>query len=213
VFSAELEKMAESLIKNMIPQLWAARSYPSLKPLANYNKDLLLRINMFNEWIEHGQAKVFWLSGFFFPQSFLTGVLQNFARGQAIPIDKLSFDFVVMKEGAEIKEPPSKGCYVNGLFLEGATWDSKDSILEESLYKVLYKEMPSIWMIPTEDKKEVDKIPNLYTCPLYKTSERKGTLMTTGHSTNFVLPIYLASKKPKEHWIKRGVALITQLNE
>jgi len=119
-----------------------------------------------------------------------------------------------MKEKIDqINQKPKEGCYINGLFLEGASWDETNNILEESVYKVLYKPMPIIWMIPIEEKKDVDKFPNLYSCPLYKTSERKGTLMTTGHSTNFILPIYLNSNKTKDHWVKRGVALLTQLTE
>ena len=119
IFSNDLEKMSESMMKNMIPQKWASRSYPSLKALSGYNKDLIKRINMFKYWIESGQPTVFWLSGFFFPQSFLTGVNQNYARANQIPIDKLKFDFIVLKEKHEILQTPSKGCYIYGLFLEG----------------------------------------------------------------------------------------------
>jgi len=34
-----------------------------------------------------------------------------------------------------------------------------------------------------------------YDCPVYKTEERKGTLKTTGHSTNYILTIQIPSLK------------------
>lgn len=58
-------------------------------------------------------------SGFFFPQAFLTGTLQNFARRTKISIDVISFDFEIMKESnTHITTKPELGCYIRGLYIE-----------------------------------------------------------------------------------------------
>lgn len=122
---------------------------------------------------------------------------------------------------------PEDGAYLRGLFMEGARWDAGHHVIAESHPRELFVSMPYIHLSPNvkADIPLVEGIPEQYTgsvngtahvymCPVYKTSLRQGTLSTTGHSTNFVMFIRIpmdASHKQK-HWIKRGVAMLTQLD-
>jgi len=58
-----------------VPKLWDAKGFLSLKPLASWTEDLNERIKFLTNWIRFGTPHVFWISGFFFPQAFVTGTL------------------------------------------------------------------------------------------------------------------------------------------
>ncbi|XP_047042351.1 dynein axonemal heavy chain 7 [Helicoverpa zea] len=202
------EEVLTSMVRGRIPALWAGKSYPSLKPFASYFNDLLERLAFLQHWHEHGPPTVFWLSGFYFPQAFLTAAQQSYARKYKIPIDQLAFHYEVQKQ-LEIDTPPAEGVYIRGLFMEGARWNMDTMCVDESIPKILYDDFPPVWLIPL--KREDVPTDVFYNCPLYKTGDRRGVLSTTGHSTNYILFMLLPTKLEPDHWIMRGVALLTQL--
>jgi dynein heavy chain len=193
-----------------VPVLWIDASYPSLKKLGGYIKDLLERLQWFKHWVEKGLPSILWISRFYFTQGFLTGTKQNYARKYNIAIDLLDYDFEILKN-QNSPPAPEDGVNITGMFIEGCKWNHEEFCLDESDPKILYVDCPIVCIKPT--KTEDCSTGKFYDCPIYKTSVRKGTLMTTGHSTNFVLLLKMPTLLPDKHWIKRGVAILLGLDD
>jgi dynein heavy chain len=183
-----------------------------MKPLSTWIYDFCDRQVFLMDWFTGGTPVVYWVSGFFFPQAFLTGALQNFARKYKIPIDIISMQLEVcddVKDPAnDVKEKPEEGVFIYGMFIEGFRWDVDTHALAPSEPKVLYTPLPMFNFVPTPDR-----VPRtgIYECPLYKVLSRRGVLLTTGHSTNFVMFLELPVVQDPDVYIKAGVAAVLAL--
>ncbi|XP_018654464.1 LOW QUALITY PROTEIN: hypothetical protein Smp_130810 [Schistosoma mansoni] len=228
VMSEDLEGVYTAVLQNSVPTIWSTKSYPSLKPLGSWINDLVLRCDFVNTWMIRGKPLSFWISGFYFPQGFLTGILQNYARKYDYPIDHLTFKFNVLpyyRNQEEISiatsklrlgeildvdkmiDKPKDGVLVHGLFMDGFRWDDKTMQVTDSILGEMLSIMPIIHMKP-----EMDYVPdsNDYIAPLYKTAARAGVLSTTGMSTNFIVAVPLKTNKPQAYWIEMGSCLLCE---
>lgn len=216
VMSNEMEDMYASFLTQRLPAKWTGCAYPCLKPLNSWVTDFIQRLDFIGDWLVNGPPISFWLPCFFFPQGFMTASMQVYARKTKIPIDTLLFWTNV----SDVEDPkfilgrPENGVNVHGLFLQGCTWDVAESTLIESHPGQLFAPVPIILLEPLFQEERLKREQGRYFCPLYKTSERRGTLSTTGHSTNFITYLHLsAGARDDAHWIRRGVALLCMLDD
>jgi dynein heavy chain len=77
----DMEELADNLFLNVVPPAWVPYAYASLKDLAVWFDDLLLRIQQLTDYGEELIVpKSLWISGLFNPMSFLTAIMQVTAR-------------------------------------------------------------------------------------------------------------------------------------
>lgn len=158
-----------------------------------------------------------WLAGLFNPQSFLTAVMQQMARKNEWPLDRMCIQVkhcscslinfvwtlfqvdVTKKQREEIGGAPREGAFIHGLFMDGAQWDSQLGGIVESKLMQLCPAMPVIFIkaIPV-DRQDLRSI---YACPVYKTKQRGPT---------FVWTFNMKTKERPIRWVLAGVALLLQ---
>ncbi|KAF2988285.1 hypothetical protein EK904_001939 [Melospiza melodia maxima] len=210
-----LRDALDNMYDARIPQVWKRVSWES-STLGFWFTDLLERNTQLSNWIFQGRPKVFWITGFFNPQGFLTAMKQEATRAHKDwALDKVAVHNDVLKlTKEEIISPPSvritckdvselilEGVYIYGLFLEGAGWDKRRSILVESSPKILFVQLPVLHMFAVDSTRPRD--PRLYVCPLYKKPKRT--------DLNFITEVFLKTAKSPDHWILRGVALLCDI--
>ena len=206
VMSDSLQEMYIAFVNGKVPELWANAAYPCMKPLVSWFADLIQRVQFIRTWATKGEPAIFWIGGFFFPQSFMTGILQNYSRKHLIPVNKLRFKTETLKEPVEkIMKAPDDGVYIYGLYFDGADWDYDTMSLKDPKVGTSYSPCPVIHLLPCEN---FVPSPNDYLCPCYRTQIRAGILASTGLSTNFVVSVQLKCKESPNFWTLRGAALL-----
>ncbi|XP_014253708.1 dynein heavy chain 8, axonemal isoform X2 [Cimex lectularius] len=199
IMNEALRDALDNLYDARVPASWSKVSWVS-SSIGFWFTEFLERNHQFSTWIYNGRPITFWMSGFFNPQGFLTSMKQEVARAhKGWALDFVSHHNSVLKVDKDgLKNPPSEGVYVYGLFLEGAGWELRNDRLTEAVPKVLYAEMPVIHIFAINTLAAKD--PELYQCPVYKKPRRTGL--------NFIVPLWLECKYTPDHWIMRGVALL-----
>ena len=186
--------------------MWEDAGYPCLKPLQV--EDFFLRITTLQSWVYEGPRVSYWLSGLFFPQGFLTSVLQMYARDNSVAISWLynrSLQVVCRGRGARTR------IWVLYSWSVHARREvrCRHRQCREAAPGDLFDRFPVIWLKPVLNEER--KVETCFAL-LYKTSLRAGTLSTTGHSTNFVVALHIPSRNA-DHWIRRGCAMLCMLDD
>nr|XP_040021026.1 dynein heavy chain 11, axonemal isoform X2 [Gasterosteus aculeatus aculeatus] len=197
--SSSMETLQSALFKDCVPDSWTRLAYPSTKTLAHWFNDLMCSCRELDSWTRDlVLPAVVWLSGLFYPQSFLTAVMQSIARKNQWALEKMTLTVDVTKKTKDdYGHPPREGAYIHGLFMEGARWDTQAGVISEAVLRDLTPAMPVLFVraVPADEQ----QLKNTYECPVYSTKQR---------GPSYVCSLHLRTKQPPAKWIAAGVALL-----
>lgn len=202
IMSENLRDALDNIFDARVPAIWMKISWES-STIGFWFTELVERNTQFSTWIFSGRPNVFWMTGFFNPQGFLTAMRQEVTRAhKGWALDSVVLHNDVLKQMKDdITSPPAEGVYVHGLFLDGAAWDRKACKLNESPPKILFTRLPIVHIYAINNTGPKD--PKLYMCPVYKKPRRTDLTYITG--------LLLRTTQKPEHWIMRGVALLCDI--
>jgi dynein heavy chain len=205
--SNELEDLYKSLVIGVVPSLWKKLAPETQMNLASWIVHFKKRQQQYAEWVK-AEPYVMWLSGLHVPESYLKALMQTACRKNGWPLDKTTLFTKVTKftDPKSITERPPTGCYVHGLFMEGANWDNEKNCLKKQDPKQLIVEMPIMQIIPVETNRL--RLQNSFTTPVYATQERANKM-----GAGLVLEADLPTTEHPSHWILQGVCLILNKND
>merc|ERR1719462_462544 len=90
VMSDDLKATLDNMFDARVPETWKKISWRSTT-LGFWYTELLERDGQFKRWCFHGRPKVFWITGFFNPQGFLTAMRQEVTRNRRLGSGRSDF--------------------------------------------------------------------------------------------------------------------------
>eukprot|EP00471_Norrisiella_sphaerica_P006901 CAMPEP_0184484204 /NCGR_PEP_ID=MMETSP0113_2-20130426/5915_1 /TAXON_ID=91329 /ORGANISM="Norrisiella sphaerica, Strain BC52" /LENGTH=4710 /DNA_ID=CAMNT_0026865073 /DNA_START=240 /DNA_END=14372 /DNA_ORIENTATION=+ len=205
---------------------WTVPSLPS------WFDGMLKRHKQLTDWLMTTRPNVYWLTGFFNPQGFLTAMRQEVTRRHAnagwaldevVPFTRVLAQMNPEKHkqgspGWEGKEIP-EGVYIHGLFLEGAIWDHENKCLGKPRPGELFVDMPIIHVTALkEDEAERRYSKGLwYDCPVY--TKKRRTDLNFIFTPKIKIPTDERKRKKTRKdpladpnfWVKMGVAMLCSI--
>jgi dynein heavy chain len=200
--SDSLEEVGNALFNGRLPQLWRNLAPETQKPLGSWMTHFQARHAQYSAWIKDGEPMVIWLSGLHVPESYLTALVQTTCRRKNWPLDKSTLYTQVTKyiDAEAVPSALEDGCYVRGLYLEGAAWDVEKGCLRRQDPKVLVIDLPIMQVIPIESSRL--KLHGTFRTPVYVTQARRNAM-----GVGLVFEADLATTEHSSHWVLQGVAL------
>ncbi|XP_064619187.1 dynein axonemal heavy chain 10-like isoform X2 [Lineus longissimus] len=201
--SSELDEVARALYNGQIPNIWRKLGPETLKTLGNWMLHFQKRLAQYNVWVNDGEPNVMWLSGLHIPESYLTALVQATCRKNGWPLDKSTLYTAVTQyaQAEDCQERAHAGCFISGMYLEGAAWERKAMCLIKQKPKQLIQELPVLKVIPIEAHRL--KLQNTFRTPVYVTSQRRNAM-----GVGLVFEADLATTEHISHWTLQGVCLI-----
>ncbi|CDJ35101.1 uncharacterized protein EMH_0023860 [Eimeria mitis] len=158
--------------------------------------------------LAQGSLKCYWLGGLHMPDSFLTALIQVTSRKKKIALDKLvlSTEVTQLTSSSQIEESLEHGAYVEGMYIEGARWDSSLERLAPQIPRKLSEEMPLVKVIPIESSRL--NIRSLLRTPVYATEGRRNAM-----GEGWVFDAWLPYSEHASFWVLSGTALVLQTSD
>jgi dynein heavy chain len=221
--SPALEALAESLLLREVPQKWLLVGSVAHRRLGSWLRHLVEATEFFREWLLLHEIQslppVMHLPAFSDPIRIISAVVQEYARKNHSPMDTITSDSYSIPRQEWNGEPAKNGCYMDGLWIENAYIDDKERTLTECRPNETWSPMSMLLFqaVPKLGIDHKDKLlplainragcSDLYACPMYRTSARKGESMDS-RTSNFITTVQLdPGSRRTEHWVLRGVRI------
>jgi dynein heavy chain len=204
--NADLDSLSNSCFNGFVPPMWLALAPPTEKNLVNWISHFERRCKQYRDWVDVEEPKVMWLSGLHIPESYTTALIQATCRAKDWALDKSGMFTNVTKmfDAKEVTKRLAHGTYVQGLYIEGARWNSEGDYLDYQRPKELVQVMPLLEIIPVEANKL--KLRGTMKVPVYTTQARANA---KGVGMSFIAD--LKTNKHVSHWSLQGVACMLNI--
>jgi dynein heavy chain len=206
--SSELDELGTAIFNGQLPGMWRKLTPQTDKSLGSWMVFHARRYSQYKAWVEEGEPKVIWLSGLSIPETYTAALVQTTCRRYGWPLDKstLYTKVTTYTAAAQVGERLTDGCYVTGLYLEGAAWDVERQCLVRQPPKVLVQELPILQIIPVELSKL--QLHGTIKVPMYITQQRRNAM-----GVGMMMDCDLDTDEHESHWVLQGVALVQNIDQ